>query len=180
MLKFFRNRRYPLLSSTRTNRFSVENFLLNPQPSKTVISDEWESLNLGHFDDESSSLKLSDVVAVERRRDIVSVILDLEDRPFTIGDYKLFVFADFYHRWNQMIEKDSLLSIVTLEHGTKHIKSFDPDGFEDIPDYLNMKLDTIKDQITRLNVPIGSVHDQYRKGSPYWIMDKMNREKRPA
>ena len=39
--------------------------------------------------------------------------------------------ADFYHRWSLINEKDSLLSITTLEHGSKHIKSFDPDHFED-------------------------------------------------
>ena len=77
------------------------------------------------------------------------------ERPFTIADYKLFVMADFYHRWSLINEKDSLLSITTLEHGSKHIKSFDPDHFEDIPDYLDQKLNLIKEEITKLSVPIG-------------------------
>ena len=54
-----------------------------------------------------------------------------------------------------MNEKDSLLSITTLEHGSKHITSFDPDDFEDIPDYLDQKLESIIEDITQLSVPIG-------------------------
>jgi len=160
MLKFFRNRRYPnrnvrfsdrklVQNSIRTARISMDNFLLSPQPTKGLISDEWDVPAL--IDDEENALA---PLVVDRKRDIVSVVLDLEDRPFTIADYKLFVTADFYHRWSLMNEKDSLLSITTLEHGSKHITSFDPDDFEDIPDYLDQKLESIIEDITQLSVPI--------------------------
>ena len=86
MLKFFRNRRYPnrnvrfsdrklVQNSIRTARISMGNFLLNPQPTKGLISDEWDVPAL--IDDEENALA---PLVVDRKRDIVSVVLDLEDR----------------------------------------------------------------------------------------------------
>ena len=86
MLKFFRNRRYPnrnvqfsdrklVQNSIRNSRISLDNFLLNPQPTKSVIADEWDVPT--QFQDEENALA---PLVVERKRDIVSVVLDLEDR----------------------------------------------------------------------------------------------------
>ena len=86
MLKFFRNRRYPnrnvqfsdrklVQNSIRNSRISLDNFLLNPQPTKSVIADEWDAPT--QFQDEENALA---PLVVERKRDIVSVVLDLEDR----------------------------------------------------------------------------------------------------
>ena len=86
MLKFFRNRRYPnrnvrfsdrklVQMSIRHARVSIDNFLLNPQPTESVIADEWDAPSL--IDDEENALA---PLVVERKRDIVSVVLDMEDR----------------------------------------------------------------------------------------------------
>ena len=86
MLKFFRNRRYPnrnvrfsdrklVQMSIRHARVSLDNFLLNPQPTKSVIDDEWDAPAL--IDDQENALA---PLVVERKRDIVSVVLDMEDR----------------------------------------------------------------------------------------------------
>ena len=86
MLKFFRNRRYPnrnvrfsdrklVQMSIRHARVSLDNFLLNPQPTESVIADEWDAPSL--IDDEENALA---PLVVERKRDIVSVVLDMEDR----------------------------------------------------------------------------------------------------
>lgn len=53
----------------------MDNFLLSPQPTKGLISDEWDVPAL--IDDEENALA---PLVVDRKRDIVSVVLDLEDR----------------------------------------------------------------------------------------------------
>ena len=53
----------------------MDNFLLNPQPTKRVIADEWDAPT--QFQDVENALA---PLVVERKRDIVSVVLDLEDR----------------------------------------------------------------------------------------------------
>ena len=86
MLKFLRNRRYPnrnvqfsdrklVQNSIRNARISLDKFLLDPQPTKDVIADEWDAPT--QFHDEENALA---PLVVERKRDIVSVVLDLEDR----------------------------------------------------------------------------------------------------
>ena len=61
--------------SIRHARVSLDNFLLNPQPTESVIADEWDAPSL--IDDEENALA---PLVVERKRDIVSVVLDMEDR----------------------------------------------------------------------------------------------------
>ena len=61
--------------SIRNARVSLDNFLLHPQPTKSVIADEWDAPSL--IDDEENALA---PVVVQRKRDIVSVVLDMEDR----------------------------------------------------------------------------------------------------
>ena len=74
MLKFFRSRRYPnrnvqfsdrklVQNSIRNSRISLDNFLLNPQPTKSVIADEWDAAT--QFQDEENALAPLVVEAVE-------------------------------------------------------------------------------------------------------------------